>query len=198
MNSLPTDQSQHSSSDETASLVVKRRRRLLLGGASAPLLLTIASRPAWARGETCTPSALASANLSGQHKHSECGKSAGFWSQKLYAWPAEISHRTLFSDIFSVTVVTKGNTNYDFGPQTLGAVINLTGNESPYKLGLHAVGALVNSYAYPQTVDGRGFRYSTGQVISMFNQYAGSQPDYLASLFKSANEDSDEWSSWPH
>lgn len=199
MNSLPTDQNQHEPSAEPASLAARRRRRLLLGGASAPLLLTIASRPAWAGGETCTQSALASANLSGQHTQGGCGKSAGFWSVKQYAWPEGISPGTLFNQIFSVTVITKGSKTYDFGPKALGEVIMLPGNENPYKVGLHAVGALVNSYAYPTNhPTNPGFPYTPDEVIAMFNASAATDPEGLANLFEIANNQYDDLSSWPH
>lgn len=199
MNSSPNDQAHVEPAADGARKSAERRRRLMLGGVSAPLLMTIASRPAWANGDTCTPSALASANLSGQHTQGGCGKSAGFWSQKQYAWPESVSPATRFGDIFTVTTISKGRTAFNFADLTLGEVIVLPGNENPYKLGLHAVGALVNSYAFPtNNIDNPGFPYTPEQVIAMFNASAGSDPEGLASLFEHANNDYDALSSWPH
>lgn len=199
MNLSPNDQAHVESVADTVRKSTERRRRLMLGGVSAPLLMTIASRPAWAGGETCTPSALASANLSGQHTQGGCGKSAGFWSVKQHVWPDGISPGELFGSIFSVTVITKGHKTVDFGPMTLGTVITLPGFENPYKLGLHAVGALVNSYAYPTShANNPGFPYTPAEVIALFNTHAGTDPEGLATLFETANNEYDSLSSWPH
>lgn len=64
------------------------RRRVLLGGlATAPLILTLASRPAlsaagnhWGGGKFCGPSTLMSGNTSSNHEPEGCrGKTPGYW-----------------------------------------------------------------------------------------------------------------------
>ncbi|MEX1056939.1 MAG: hypothetical protein WED11_04365, partial [Natronospirillum sp.] len=97
-----------------------RRRRLLQTGATSPLLLTIASRPAWAQGGMCTASALASANASGSYDFDGCSKSAGWWmanSDRL-KWP--VSAGTPFHLVFA-TVYYEGSILYN--GLTLGQVI---------------------------------------------------------------------------
>jgi len=60
----------------------EQRRRILKGAAvAAPLMMTVASRPALGMGARCTPSAWVSGNLSDhkEDRHSCGGKSPGYW-----------------------------------------------------------------------------------------------------------------------
>jgi hypothetical protein len=71
-----------------ASARREARRRVLVGGlATAPLILTLASRPAfaaggghWGGGKNCGPSAMLSGNLSNNNEPTGCrGKTPGYW-----------------------------------------------------------------------------------------------------------------------
>jgi len=140
-----------------------RRRRLLISSASAPVLLSIASRPAW--GSACSPSALASANASGRHDYLVCAnKSAGYW--KTQQWPSAVSRETLFSVAFNGSMV--------FGDRSLGAVLNLTGQVHNQlglseQLGFHTVGAYVNAHAFPGGDGQLDFGYTPAQIVEIFN-----------------------------
>lgn len=208
MNSLPTNQSEHVPSAETASLAAKRRRRLLLGGASAPLLLTIASRPAWAGGDVCTASALASANLSGQHTHAGCSKSAGFWKQKPQHWPTGpnvyFNTSSSFVSVFGNVNIPAGNTGkakggvvetVNFGSLSLLEVMHLKGKDDPYQVGFHTVGALVNAHAFPTLhPNNPGFSLTPEQVVTMFQSIAtGTDPKVVAKVFEDANNEFNNW-----
>lgn len=64
------------------------RRDVAKAGVSAPLLMSLFSRPAWGGG-ICSVSALASGNASGRHDDDDCtgyGCTPGFWKNNLLAW----------------------------------------------------------------------------------------------------------------
>ncbi|PID43539.1 MAG: hypothetical protein CSB48_05605 [Proteobacteria bacterium] len=65
---------------------IKNRRNLLKGMASAPVILSVASRPAW--GSECSLSGTLSGNLS-NHQCKIVGRSPDYWqdSQHLNHWP---------------------------------------------------------------------------------------------------------------
>lgn len=199
MNSSPNDQAHVEPAADGARKSAERRRRLMLGGVSAPLLMTIASRPAWANGETCTPSALASANLSGQHTQEGCSKSAGFWKQKPGQWPAGpdvyFNPASTFGSVFGNVNIPTGEVKdgvpetVNFGSLTLLEVMNLKGKDDPYQVGFHTVGALVNAYAFPtHHATNPGYVYSPDQVISSFKSIAsGVHPSMVAHALETAN-----------
>lgn len=149
------------------------RRRLLQGAASLPLVMSITSRPAWAGGNRCSPSALASADLSGRHDFEGCGKSAGYWRNKQHLWPMNISPSDDFVSIFGA-VTYNGKVLYE--GSSLGDVILLSGNSrgggNLMNLGLPLVGAYVNANAFPPD-DGRpGFPYTATEIVDMYRQLA--------------------------
>jgi len=62
------------------------RRSIAKAGVSAPILMSLFSRPAW--GVACSPSSLASGNASGRHEN-DCdgnGCTPGFWKNNTAAW----------------------------------------------------------------------------------------------------------------
>lgn len=146
--------------------VEARRRRLLTAGASSPLLLTIASRPAWATGGHCTASALASANASGSQDFDGCSISAGWWKNKKHRWP--IPHWTSFHSIFWM-VKYKGSILYS--GHTLGGVIDLNGGSDPVpgNFGFHLIGAYLNALTFPPDRGLPGYAFTPQQIVNAYN-----------------------------
>lgn len=144
--------------------VSDKRRHLIKGiGATAPLMMTIASRPVL--GAQCTPSAWVSGNLSdhGQTRMSCGGRSPGYWKTRGGRWavtgfvPGTCKHSAM-------THVCRGyksdGTAFHqsaggifagrvFGHKTMMQVLWLNGNEDPYQLGAHIVAALLNAASIP-------------------------------------------------
>jgi hypothetical protein len=157
------------------------RRRFLKGAAVGSVLFSISGRPAW--GSSCTPSALASANASGQHDYSTCAsKSAGYWKTHLDQWP--IPHDQKFHGVFS---------GGRYGDLTLGEVINLQGNDTVYNnehnIGMHAVGALVNAHQFPLGSEFGEFGYTPDQVVAIYNNVDAAR---AATFFECVNNQFDD------
>lgn len=179
-----------------------RRRRLLTAGATSPLLMTIASRPAWAQGGQCTPSAMASANASGGHDFDGCSISAGWWKNSKERWP--ISDRTAFHSIFA-PVKYNGSVLYE--GHSLGNVIDLNGGKDPVQgnLGFHLIGAYLNALAFPPDRGVPGYAFTPQQVVEAYNALysagggsstltttaSGSSFQTLASTLETANNQFD-------
>lgn len=168
-----------------------RRRRLLTAGASSPLLLTIASRPAWAQGGMCTASALASANASGGYDFDGCSISAGWWKTHKDRWP--ISHTSAFHSTFAA-VEYEGSILYN--GYTLGQVIDLNGGSDPVQgtFGFHLVGALLNALTFPPDQGTPGYAFTSQQVIDAYNALYGapaSSFQALAGTLEAANNQFD-------
>lgn len=171
-----TDHVPHSAKDPKpdSEASYAKRRQLLQSGLSASLLLTtVASRSAWG-GDKCTRSGLNSANLSGQHTFPGCGKSAGYWGNA--DWPSAIPKATLFTDKFGSYPYPPPNGATLFAGKSLYDVIWLRGNNAPGNLGLHLVGAYVNSIAFPKSSPtGKGFVYSPAELVTMFQNAISAQ-----------------------
>lgn len=150
--------------------VEARRRRLLTAAASSPLLLTIASRPAWAKNGECTASAMASANASGSQEVVGCSISAGWWKNKKHQWPIE--HWTPFHSIFR-EVRYKGNILY-YG-HSLGDVIDLNGGQDPVQgtFGFHLIGGYLNALMFPPDQGGSGYAFTAQQIVEAYNALHG-------------------------
>jgi hypothetical protein len=184
----------------------QKRRKLVASVVSASaMIVTVASRPAWATGGTCTRSGLNSANLSGRHTFEGCGRSAGRWKTQQHLWPTDVSPATLFTAVF-------GNSSYKgsilFANKTLGQAIALTSdtNTNPGNIALHVIGAYVNAHAFPNTSpSGKGYIYTPSQVISMFVAAANTANTAnnktalidLKNLFDAANNKYDGTTVWP-
>ncbi|HED15322.1 MAG TPA: hypothetical protein ENI64_00670 [Gammaproteobacteria bacterium] len=99
--------------------VQKKRRKLLKGAVSAaPVILTVASRPVWAR--NCSLSGQLSGNLSDQTE--DCageGCTPGYWRNHPASWHPSIQDYLLFDVVFGTNV---------FPNFTLGQVISLCSN----------------------------------------------------------------------
>lgn len=145
------------------------RRKLIAGGVAGSLLMTVASRPVWAGGNMCTPSALASANLSGQHTFTGCGISAGWWKNKTERWPASVPSGSLFSTIFaSVTYTNK----VLYERKTLLEVIRFDANDhdnNPKNLGFHLVAAYLNAVQFPSQGGRPGYAFTATQVKNAYS-----------------------------
>lgn len=160
--------------EESSSPVITAkpsRRRLIVGGMATPLLMSIASRPAWAGGGgMCTPSALASANVSGQHTFAGCGISAGWWKTHKNRWP--IPHTTSFHAVF-FKVMHGGQVLYqkpNGTSKTLGEVIDMSGaNNNPGNLAMPLIGAYLNALSFPTAGGQPGYPYLPEQVVGGFN-----------------------------
>jgi len=182
---------------EDALSLSKKRRKLLTGGAATSILMTVASRPAWAAGSQCTPSALASANLSGEDGFEGCGISAGWWKNKTNRWP--ISSSTAFHSIFGAVrynnVVLFKNTNGT--DLTLAQVINFSASNAPTNpknIAMHLVGAYLNALQFPNLYGNAGYAYSAQAVVNMFNSLdnaALSAFDTVKTTLETANDQFD-------
>ena len=174
---------------DASDVVVARRRRLLTAGASSPLLMTIASRPAWANGGVCTPSALASANASGGHDFVGCSLSASWWGQFKDRWP--IPDATLFHSIFW-PVKYKGAILYE--GMSLGDVIDLRDGNDPMRgtFGFHLIGAYLNALQFPPDRGVPGYAFTPQQVVSFYNALAGVDMRTADNKFDAINSGDDK------
>lgn len=150
------------------------RRNLAKAGVSAPILMTLISRPAW--GLACSPSSLASGNVSG-HNDGECdgqGCTPGFWKNNLMAWEGtgfspgvclrwhrgrckewNTNGATKFQDVFGFAPAIAGGTS------TMVSLLDvMVDHEKSGNLGTfegHLVAALLNAakapYLFGATVD---------------------------------------------
>jgi len=180
--------SQHIEHKETASTdagnipeskdISEKRRHLLKGiGVSAPLMMTVASRPVL--GAQCTPSAWVSGNLSdhGKMRMSCGGKSTTYWKNNPAHWagtgylPGSCAHKhaglckayksdgTPFHR--SAGGVCAGSA---FGNKTMMQVLWLRGRQDSYRLGGHIVAALLNAATVPD------YGMSQDDVLEMYRQ----------------------------
>lgn len=151
---LKSDQEGLDSSDNSASNSSASRRRLLkIAVKSAPVVLTVSSRPVWAR--NCTLSGQLSGNLSDQGGGGVCageGCTPGYWKNHPQSWHMSAQPELLFDSVFGTNV---------FPNLSLGQVIGLCGNTQISQadinivcskchnlmimLGFHAVAALQNA-----------------------------------------------------
>ncbi|MHB1428580.1 MAG: hypothetical protein ACYCVW_07785 [Rhodocyclaceae bacterium] len=166
----------------------RTRRKLVAGGMVAPLLMTVAGRPVWAGGTRCSPSALASANLSGRHTFAGCGISAGWWARtkNWSKWPPPATPGTMFHSVF-VAVKFDGKVLYK--DKTLGQVISMPGSSvhNPSNLGMHLVAAYLNALQFPTQGGQPGYPYTVNQVVDGYNALDGKPVDAFA-IFKATLE----------
>jgi len=138
---------------EREQLSNSRRRLLKNAVMAAPVILTVASRPVWAR--NCTLSGQLSGNLSDQDIDSDCGGEGctpGYWKNHPQSWSKDIPEYLMFDTVFGTNV---------FPGMTLGEVIGLCSKKVHLKskinlpchkcvnqtirLGFHAVAAIQNA-----------------------------------------------------
>lgn len=151
------------------------RRRLLQGGlATAPVMLTLLSRPALGTGFECkTPSGFLSGNVSQHGSPTFCsGRTPGYWkqSQHFSAWRAPYYPTTTTgSGGHSATKfhsTTTGFNGTQFGSKTMLDVLGAEGNAGGYvALGRHITAALLNAAAGLSPV------LNQTQVRAIWNEY---------------------------
>ena len=160
----------------------EKRRHLLKGiGVSAPLMMTVASRPVL--GAQCTPSAWVSGNLSAQAESHSCGgHSPGYWKTDPARWMgtgftpgtcAEMTRtgvcRAFESDGTAFHQSAGGVcAGHAFGDRTMMQVLWLRGHMDNYQLGAHIVAALLNAASIPD------YGMDQNDVIDMYRQLVNS------------------------
>ncbi|ROR29648.1 hypothetical protein [Inmirania thermothiophila] len=157
----------------------RTRRRLTGAGLAAPVLLSVAARPAW--GNRCTLSAQLSGNLSAPTVTCE-GLSPGYWKNHTSEWDhgTGLTYRTELrfhdpSHGFPVRAFPDTGT-VDFGDRTLLQVLQLTGGDDPKRLGFHAVAAVLNAQRfYPGS-----FGYAPGDIVDIYRNWTGTAEDLKA------------------
>ncbi|WOJ95030.1 hypothetical protein R0135_07630 [Congregibacter variabilis] len=182
------------------------RRRKLLALSSSALIATSVSRPVWATGAACSPSALASVSASGVQEYQGCSKSAGFWkteasNRQAEAWPMPAT--TPFNAVFTTPIVPAGATTPLYQGMTIGQVIAFGGNNPDpapgnFAFGFHLIGALCNAFAFPASPAG-GFSMTVDQVKALFNGLqGGDENDFqtVKGILEAANNEFDGDYSW--
>jgi len=171
-----------------------RRTFLKRVAATAPILLTVAGRPAWAN--TCTISGMCSGNISRPGQVQCQGLSLGYW-KNTDVWPvgydpgaksdkkkckyftlSQLSQNrgTTFESVF-------GSADYGNGA-TLMQVLRLHGNADPYRVGGQAVAAVLNAaYFGPES-----FGYTPDEIVMMYNARGGMDPAGLADDLERLNK----------
>lgn len=147
------------------------RRKIVATGASLPIVTTIYGRPLMA--SSCTPSAFASANLSGRHDFSMCkSNSSEYWELNTSSWIIDptVKYSSVFSDFVR------------YQNLTIGEVISLK-NDQYFDLGRHAVAAYLNAVTY-----GSDFLYTPEQVIDIYQFEVSKSVQELSLFFAKANE----------
>lgn len=173
-------------------------------------MLSLKARPVLGGGG-CTVSGLLSGNLSGPAPSCE-GCTPGYWKNHPGSWPAPYdpgtcgagkgkgagcntpggwSGGTRFADVFgagglahfSLSPATGAAIGGDLSRLTLMQVLHLTGGEDPYKLGAHAVAALLNA-----AHGGVSFGYTPGEIIDLFDAGYATDPEGTKNGFQLLNE----------
>lgn len=150
-----------------AAPVSSSRRRLVL--TTAPILLAVANRPAWAN--MCSISGAMSGPSSGRTDDPEVcsGLSPGAWKASQTVWPSPFTQETTFNTAFKDIYATEklGIEGYfydDYGRKdiTLINLLKLRGNEDPYQAGAHICAGLLNAAEF-----GEGWGYSVTQYQTL-------------------------------
>ncbi len=154
---------------------LSRRKFSKTGLFAAPVIYTLASKPAF--GNHCTISGHLSGNLSRPSDH-ECGGCApAFWQGASDSWPIDVD--TLFFD------ATNGFGVDLYPGETMMQVIqNWLGGDVSYQLGAEAVAALLNSIALGEEIYGM----TPVQVRQLFNDNVLIDPEGLKNTFQMMNE----------
>lgn len=196
------DQSQDNASvtapEQGAGL--SRRQFTRVGLIAAPVIMTLASRPALGY-YNCTLSGLLSGNISNPNTGTCFGKSPGFWKggnffksgdRNKYGtawgkenWPSPVIPTTLFHSIFAGS---------NFGGATMIQVMDMTGSQDPHQMGFQTVAAYLNALEawglQRFGLNQENWGMPPDQVIELYNNNYGN-PAALAALFDAWNHAGD-------
>lgn len=162
------------------------RRAFLKRGVlvSAPIIISVASKPVWAG--NCTLSGMLSGNLSQQQSVCQ-GGTPDHWGNNAALWPSPYDPGTMVGGTY-----TGGTLFYNaFSSQrsitlynnvSMMNIIQSSMTDNSYLLGAHAVAALLN--ATERTVD--VFGYTPDQIKAMWSDLAISDQDLMV-MFESLN-----------
>ncbi len=139
------ENSSKSRGEDSDSTRLARRKFLIKGAsASAPIILTVASRPAMG-GNFCTPSGFLSGNLSNpddddDDDHSCNGKSPGYWKHRFPQKYKDVRFSTIFGGVWH------DGHGRPWDPDiTLYEVLKLKGHDDRHRFGFHSVAVYFNA-----------------------------------------------------
>jgi len=147
---------------------LSRRKFSKTGLVAAPVIMTLASRPALGAYQ-CSVSGAISGNLSNIDDSIPCGsKSPGWWKNNADSiWlVAGYTRDVKFHSVFS-------STTYDYGDMTLQEVMDAGGTQDPYRVGFQAVGALLNAGYFTDASSNGSFGFNQYQIIYAWDHYSG-------------------------
>jgi len=163
---------------DRGSADLSRRKFSKTGLLAAPVIYTLASKPAF--GNHCTISGHLSGNLSQQSNNHECGGCApAYWQgAPTTSWPIDVG--TMFFD------ATSGFGVDVYPGETMMQVIQnwVVNGVASYQLGAEAVAALLNSFALGQEIYGM----TPQLVVQLFNDNYAFDPEGLKNTFQMMNE----------
>ena len=178
------------------------RRRFLKGaGIAAPaVILTVSSKPVLAR--HCTVSGTLSGNLSNPDDDHYCsGRTPGYWKNHPDSWPYpytagrcvsitpggvcnEYADGTPFHSAYTNSSGQRGPFSGDeYGNATMLDVLVMSGVDDRFRLGAHAVAALLNALYFGQ----ESFGYTEDQIIEMWDVRHMVDPEGLKEDFELLN-----------
>ena len=173
------------------------RRKLLKGAVAAPVFLTVASRPIFAR--NCSVSGAISGNLSDPSKIFVCdGRTPGYWGEHPLEWGAlgyncgsckegysgmHCTHNAYNND-GTPFHCGKGFAGHMYRDKSMMRVVQLGGKYDKYQLGAHAVAALLNAAYFGKDV----FGYDEEYIRRLWSEKAYVEPERLKQFYQLLNE----------
>ncbi len=183
-NKTPEQQDQDRTASPGGEGAGSTRRRLLKTAVmAAPVMLTVASRPALA-GSRCTLSGMMSGNLSGPEETCE-GCTPGYWRQQQHfgSWTPPYSPtdpKTLWTDVFPA---------FPGMPTDLTLIDALCLQGGQYNaLARHAAAALLNGAYNRANPGGLNFGYTDQDVIDLYTANYLTDVEGLKNSFALLNE----------
>ncbi len=131
--------------------------------ASAPVILTVASRPAW--GHVCAPSGMCSGNASdataGTEGECVTGYGPAEYDSGAAPWPATVSDQSYFDEVFGVgahakfkQIIGQPQNFSDFERASVAALLNAASGYMPYLGGDMEAMATIISMVHDVIADG--------------------------------------------
>ena len=151
---------------------LSKRKLGRLGLIAAPVLLTVAGRPAW--GSSCSPSAVLSHTHASHHPDAtKCsfGCSPGYWMQSKHNWTSITSYykEQNFCQVFGISDCSKHPYNGMTLIQAMNTIQDIaSGIDNNLKIAtLHAIAGVLNASAHQ--ADGGYLGYSSLDIIAAYN-----------------------------